>query len=135
MSKRHVVAAALLIGIGAALGTYAVTRTSDLGVSARASSKKANDATVTVQTRRLNALEASLRKALAQKPPALPRIPKLQPAPQSSRVVYSAAPAPASRSAVRSAAPATSTRTTAAPARGDEQDHEQESGSEDERDD
>jgi hypothetical protein len=109
MRKRHVVAVAVLIGISAALATYAVTRTSELGVSSRASSKKAADATVTVQTRKLDTLEASLRKALALKPPALPRVPKLRPAPQPPRVVYSAAPAPTTRVVVRSAAPVRST--------------------------
>ena len=131
MRKRHVVAVALLIGIGAALGTFAVTRTSELGVSSRASSKKVADATVTVQTRRLNALEASLRKALALRPPALPRIPKLRPAPQSSPVVYSAAPAPTTRVASRSAAPVPNS-----PASHGEQDHEsRHSGSGGEHDD
>jgi len=124
MNKRHVVAVALLIGIGAALGMYAVTRTSELGVSSRTSSKKATDATVTVQTHRLDALEASLRKALARKPPALPRIPKLRPAPQPSRVVYSAAPAPITRVVVRSSAPVRSARAAAPPASHGEQDHE-----------
>jgi len=108
MKKRHVAVVALLIGIGAALGTFAVTRTSELGVSSRATSKKAVDATVTVQAHRLDALETSLRKALAQKPPALPRVPKLHPAPQpTTRVVYSAAPAPTTRVVVRAAAPRT----------------------------
>jgi len=125
MTKGHVVAAALLIGIGAALGTYALTRTSALGVSARVSSKKAADATVTVQTRRLDAIEKSLRKALARKPPVLPKIPKLRPAPQP-RVVYAAAPAPINRVVVRSAAPVRSTRAAAAPASHREQDHESE---------
>ena len=134
MRKRHVIAAAVLIGIGAALGTYAVTRTSELGVSSRATSKKATDATVTVQTHRLDALETSLRKALASKPPALPRIPKLQPAPQSSRVVYSAAAAPTTRVVARSAAPASSTRAAAPPASQVEREH-QPSGSGGEHDD
>ena len=130
MRKRHVVAVAVLIGIGAALGTYAVTRTSELGVSSRVSAKKAADATVTVRTRRLDALEASLRKALALKPPALPRVPKLRPAPQPTRVVYSAAPAPTTRVVVRSAAPVRSTRAAASPASHGEQDHgHQQSGS------
>ncbi|MGD0274263.1 MAG: hypothetical protein ABSB96_11105 [Gaiellaceae bacterium] len=137
MSKRHVVAAAVLIGIGAALGTYAVTRTSELGASSRVSSKKAADATVTVRTRKLDALETSLRKALASKPPALPKVPKLRPAPQpTTRVVYSAAPAPTSRVVVRSAEPVRSTRAAASSASHGEQDHQyQPSGSRGEHDD
>ena len=124
MRKTHVVAVAALIGIGAALGAYAVTRTSELGVSARVSSKKTADATVIVQTRRLQALEVALKKALARKPPALPKVPKLRPAPQTSQVVYAAAPAPTARVIVRSATPVRSTSTAAAPASRGEQDHE-----------
>jgi hypothetical protein len=105
MKRSHLAVVALLIGVGVALGTFAVTRTSQLGASSRASSKKTVDVTVSAQSRRLNALEASLRKALATKPPALPPIPKLEPAPQATtRVTYSAAPAPATRIVVRSAA-------------------------------
>ncbi len=121
MKKRHIVVVALLIGIGTALGAFAVTRTSHLGVSSRTSSKKVVDSTVTAQTRRLNALEASLHKALATKPPALPPVPKLKSAPQAAtQVIYSAAPAPATRVVVRAPAP----RTAAPPASRGGQHHE-----------
>jgi len=129
MKKRHVLAVALLIGIGTALGTFAVTRTSELGVHSRAASKKVTDTAVSAQTRRLNALEASLQKALATKPPALPRIPKIRPAPQTSRVIYSAAPAPTTRVFVRSTAPAPA-RAAAPSASHREQDHHPGSGGE-----
>lgn len=98
MRRGHIVAAAVLVGIATAIGTYAVTRTTALGTNAKASSHKAVDLTVAVQTRRLDAFEASLRKTLARKPPKLPRLPKPQAKPQApARVIYSAAPAPVSR--------------------------------------
>jgi hypothetical protein len=117
MRRGHVVAAALLIGVGAAFGTYAATRTSELGAGSRAASKKAVDATVAAQTRRLDALETSLRKALAGRPPTLPKIPKLLPAPRTStRVIYSAAP-------TGTVAPVSGARSTVPPASHGEQKH------------
>ena len=118
MRRTHVVAVAVLIGIAAALGTYAATRTSDLGVQARKGSDKAAAAQIAAKTKRLDALEASLHKALARKPPALPPLPKAQPQSQApQRLVYtapqptvirSASPAPAARSGEQESAHAAS---------------------------
>jgi hypothetical protein len=63
---------ALLIGIAAVLGTFAATRSVQLGVQSRASTTQNIDAVVTARTRKLHADEAALRRALAKKPPALP---------------------------------------------------------------
>lgn len=95
MKKSHVAVIAVLVAIGTGLGTYALTRTTELGVQARTASKKATDTAVAARARRLSALEASLQTALARKPPALPRLPKLKPKPQQpAQVTYSAASAP-----------------------------------------
>ncbi|HEY5159861.1 MAG TPA: hypothetical protein VII83_02200 [Gaiellaceae bacterium] len=103
MRKSHVLVLAVLIAVGSALGTFALTRTTELGVKAREASTKDVDAAVAARRRQLNALEISLRKALAQKPPKLPALPKLkkpQPVQVATRVytpapVTSVAPAPA----------------------------------------
>jgi|SRR5450759_2283713 hypothetical protein len=126
MRKSHVVVVAVLIAIGTALGTYAVTRTTELGARAQTASSKTADAAVASRARRLKALEASLQKALARKPPALPPLPKLKAQPkQSARVTYSAAPAPTAR-VVRTAPVVRVTRAASPtpPARRGEQDHE-----------
>jgi hypothetical protein len=78
MKRSHVLLLATLIALGATLGTYALTRTTELGVQARTASKQSTDATIAARTRQLNTLEASLRKALAKKPPRLPALPKLK---------------------------------------------------------
>ncbi len=99
MRKSHVVVLALMIAAGSMLGTYALTRTTELGVQAKKTSSNDVDAVVTARTHQLNALEVSLHKALAKKPPPLPRLPKkvkalpVQPAPR----VYAPAPVVAAR--------------------------------------
>ena len=116
MRKSHVFVLAALIAVGSALGTYALTRTTELGVKAREASSKDVDAAVTARTRQLNALEISLHKALAQKPPRLPALPKLKKAPpvQPAPRVYTPAPvasvAPARVAVTRVAAPAPTAR-------------------------
>jgi hypothetical protein len=126
MRRTHVVTVAVLIGVAAALGTYAATRTSDLGVQARKSSDQAVGAQIAAKTKQLDALETSLRRALASKPPALPKLPKLLPAPQPApRVTYSVAP-PA-RQIASPAAPVSSARSTAQSAGHGDQEHQQSS--------
>ena len=108
MRKSHVVVLAVLIAVGSMLGTYALTRTTELGVQAREASTRDVDAVVATRTRQLNALEASLRKVLVKKPPPLPALPKFpktkaqpsQPAPRvyvPAPVTVTRAPAPVAR--------------------------------------
>jgi len=68
MNKIHVALIAGLLALAAVLGTLAATRTVSLGASGR----HASDAAVAARTRQLDAYAASLRRALAHKPPALP---------------------------------------------------------------
>ena len=132
MRNSHVVVLAVLIAVGSMLGTYALTRTTELGVQAREASSKDVDAVVATRTRQLNALETSLRKALAKKPPALPALPKkvkaLPVQLQSSPRVYTPAPVsitPARATVTRVAAQRSSaSRTSARQAPEHESDHE-----------
>jgi hypothetical protein len=130
MRKSHVVVLALLIAVGSMLGTYALTRTTELGVQAREASSKDVDAAVATRARQLNALEISLRKALAKKPPPLPALPKKVKAlpVQSSPRVYTPVPVasvtPARATVIRVAAPrASASRTSTGQAH--ESDHGQ----------
>ena len=81
-----------LISAAAVLGLVAVTRTTALGTAHRQSS----DATITARIQQLDRFEASLRHALARKPPALPKLPARKAAAQAAaapRVVYRRPPA------------------------------------------
>jgi len=62
----------------------AATRTAGLGAASQAHS---SDTTIAARQQRLNRVEASLRKALADRPPALPALPAA-PAAAAPRVVY-----------------------------------------------
>jgi hypothetical protein len=95
MRKSHVIVVAVLVAAGAAIGALALARTTELGVKARGDSKKSADAVVAARTKQLDALERSLQKALAKKPPKLPPLPKAQAQTQPAPPV-SAAPAPGS---------------------------------------
>ncbi|HEY8706016.1 MAG TPA: hypothetical protein VIL98_14780 [Gaiellaceae bacterium] len=95
MSKLHVTLIASLLAAAATLGAIAVTHTVKLGAANRASTAN----TLLTKTKRLDQFEASLQRALARKPPALPAVPKtpaasVLPAPASqARVVYRRPPA------------------------------------------
>ena len=68
MKRTSALLVSLAIGVAATFGVFAITRTLSLGNHARS----ATTAQITARTKQLARYEASLRKALAQKPPALP---------------------------------------------------------------
>lgn len=88
MSKLTVTAIAILLAAAAMLGAAAVTRTMSLG----AGRAKTADASIHTRIRQLDRFEAALRRRLAQKPPALPAVPKpvaaQAPAQAAPHVVY-----------------------------------------------
>lgn len=71
MKPIHALAIAVALAVAAVLGVSAATRTSHLGTSARQASTTA----IAARARKLDAFEASLQKALENKPPALPKVP------------------------------------------------------------
>ena len=84
MRKLNVILIAALLALAAVLGTVAASRTVSLGASSRATSTSALEA----RARKLDAYQASLDRALARTPPALPAVPEpAAPAP-APRVVY-----------------------------------------------
>jgi hypothetical protein len=90
MKRTSALLVSLAIGVAAIFGVFAVSRTLSLGSHAR----NATSAQIAAKTRQLARYEASLRKALSQKPPAVPApaagaaaAPPAQPA-QAIRVVY-----------------------------------------------
>jgi len=86
MRKLNNILIAGLLGLAAILGTVAATRTTSLGAAARQSSTVSFQA----RTRLLDAYAASLQRSVAQKPPALPAVPKVSRASASApvRVIY-----------------------------------------------
>jgi hypothetical protein len=84
MSKLNVVVIAALLALAAVLGTVAATRTVSLGASA----KQASAAAVQARSKQLDAYQASLRRALARKPPALPAAPRATAGTGTQRVIY-----------------------------------------------
>jgi hypothetical protein len=85
MSKVHVTVIASLLAAAAIFGAVAATHTVRLGAANRAAAAK----TIVARTKQLDTFEASLRQALAKKPPALPKVPA------ASAANAGAAPAPA----------------------------------------
>lgn len=90
---------AMLLGVAAALGTSAVLHTVQLGAAATKASTVPNRL-IARRTAKLNRAEVSLRRALAKKPPKLPRVPHFKqvhvpPTPAASAAPVAAqAPAP-----------------------------------------
>ena len=84
MRKLNVILIAALLALAAVLGTLAASRTVSLGASAKAT----RASTLEARAKKLYAFEASLDRALARRPPALPVVPKPAAATPAPRVVY-----------------------------------------------
>lgn len=91
MKKIHVALIALLLGVSALLAVVAATRTA--GLSA-ASGTSVTGATIAQRARRLDRVETSLRKALRDRPPALPAVPASSRERSASAAVTYRRPAP-----------------------------------------
>ncbi len=71
MNRKRSLIVSLAVGVAALAGVFALGHTLSLGNQSHATT----DRQVALRTAQLNRYEASLRKALAQKPPALPPVP------------------------------------------------------------
>jgi hypothetical protein len=91
MRRLHVAVAAVVVAIAVALGTYTVTRSAALGPTA--TSAQGTSVTIDQSNRRLNATEAALNRALAERPPAVVngRVPFIPPQPVVVNVTGSVA--------------------------------------------
>jgi hypothetical protein len=86
MPRTRALIVSLAVGLAAVAGVFALGNTLSLGNQAHVS----KDKQVTQRTAQLNRYEASLRKALAQKPPALPPVPAAATVTQSTQSAVSA---------------------------------------------
>ena len=71
MNRTRALVLSLAVGLAAVSGLFALSSTVSLGQQAHAS----GDVQIARRTAQLNRYEASLRTALAQRPPALPPLP------------------------------------------------------------
>ena len=85
MNRTRALVVSLAVALAAVFGVVALGQTLTLGQQARSTS----DRQVSQRNAQLDRYEASLRKALAQKPPALPPLPDTS---NASAPVQSAAP-------------------------------------------
>ena len=74
MTRKHVLVIALVLALAAIAGLVAAAQTTGARASAHGSATTAKTA-ITLRSRTLDRLEASLRRSLAKKPPGLPTIP------------------------------------------------------------
>jgi hypothetical protein len=73
MKKIHALLIALILAVSAGLGLAAATRT--VGLRTATTSARPQTAAIAARSQRLDRVEASLRRALRDKPPALPAVP------------------------------------------------------------
>jgi hypothetical protein len=90
MPRKHLFAVVVLLGAAVVAGLLAVTRTTALGTAA----SSATEAQITAKSRSLDRLEASLRQALAKKPPAVTSAKHPAASTAAPRTVYVRASAP-----------------------------------------
>jgi hypothetical protein len=91
MKRIHVLTVALLLGVAAVFGVVAATRTGHVGAAAHT---RVSSGTIKARSRRLARVERQLRRALRDRPPALPPVPAVRsPAPPAAQLATSP-PAP-----------------------------------------
>jgi hypothetical protein len=79
MRPRYAAVISLILALAVGAGAYAAQQTSAASSSSATAGAKGVSAQVARRTRALDRMEASLRRALRQRPPALPRMPKFKP--------------------------------------------------------
>lgn len=91
MHPIHRTAIAVLIGLAAVAGLVGLTRTLDLGAATPAT-EQVTPRTIAKRSHALDKVAASLRRARASRPPALPPVPSYPDVPVSSPAPSQAAP-------------------------------------------
>lgn len=86
MKKIHVLVVAAVLGLAALVGVVAAAQTAGIG---KAQTARVSDRAIAARTHKLDATERALKRALKDRPPALPARPSAStPAASSGRVVY-----------------------------------------------
>jgi hypothetical protein len=84
MNKVHALTVAAILAVSAVFGLLAATRTTGL----HSAGATASSAAVVARAHRLDRVEASLRRALRDRPPKLPALPSVRAAAPAPQVVY-----------------------------------------------
>jgi hypothetical protein len=84
MKKIHALAVAAILAVSAVFGFLAATKAAGL----HSANTTSSSAAVIARAHRLDRVEASLRRALRDKPPALPALPSARSAAPAPQVVY-----------------------------------------------
>ncbi|HSC51276.1 MAG TPA: hypothetical protein VLD16_13520 [Gaiellaceae bacterium] len=85
MARKHAFVLAIALGVAATVGAIAAVNTARLGQpQAKASTVAAQNVALRKRTTLLDRQEAALRRALAKRPPKLPRVPKFAPVPTAA---------------------------------------------------
>jgi hypothetical protein len=103
MKRSHALLLALLLGVAVVAATFAVMTTTSLGMSAKAAAPATSSAQIAARNHKLDKTEAALRRALAKKPPALPKVPKRVAA--EPQIVHVSTASPATQVATAPPAP------------------------------
>jgi hypothetical protein len=90
MSRKHLFAIVVLLGAAAVAGLLALTRTTTAAT-------QASSTEIAAKSRSLDRLEASLRRSLAERPPAVPTRKGAAAQSAPSRTIFVRAPQPAGR--------------------------------------
>lgn len=95
MARKHAFLIAIFLGLAAAIGAVAAINTTRLGgPQAKAVSTQSQSAQLQQRSRLLNSQAASLRQALAKRPPRLPKVPAFRSAAGTPASAPTSAPAP-----------------------------------------
>ena len=92
MNRIHVLVASVIVGLSAIFGLAAATKTAGIGAP-KPTTSQVSGQTIAARQRKLDRVQAALRRARAKRPPALPVVPA---APRTQLV---AQPAPVAGSA------------------------------------
>ena len=79
MAHKHALIVSLMLGLALAVGTIAAVRTTQAAHPA-ATAGHVSSASLAQRSKALDRVEASLNRALARRPPKLPRVPSFPPA-------------------------------------------------------
>jgi hypothetical protein len=74
LNRIHVLVASVILGLSAIFGLAATTKTAGIGQTRPATSQVSHQ-TIAARQRRLDRVQAALRRARAKKPPAFPAVP------------------------------------------------------------
>jgi hypothetical protein len=94
MTRKHALLVAFILGLAAVFGGLAAIRTAALGQPQATASTSSQSAALVKRARILDRQEAALRRALAKRPPKLPKVPTFA---SSSAMASQSASAPSVR--------------------------------------